>query len=605
VATYLTGLPLTTGVTGTLGIGNGGTGISTTPTNGQIAIGNGTNYTLATLTAGSGISITNGSGSINIASTVTPANYVAVAGSTMTGALNLPANGLIAGTSQLVLSSGNVGIGTSSPVASLHVAGATTIFGAGEASATPSAATVRGANAAGTDKFGASLNIQASNGTGTGGSGAINFLTAVAASTGTTANTLATAMTVSPNGSVGIGSTSPSATLDLRTTSAASQFHMITALQPSLPVSGITYIDLGTAASNNDQGALYFRNVGAGSANNTMSIGFYGTGDRLAVLAGGNVGIGTTSPAGMLHIAGATTVIGTGEATATPGAATIRGANASGTNKFGASLILQASNGTGTGGSGAIYFQTAPVGGTGSTANTLATAVTITSAGNVGIGTTVARNALEVYSTNTWSYITMAKSNGKYWYTGLDSADAYNVYNSSGVGAYMTWGATSWTANSDIRIKKNFAPLTDALEKVAKLRGFTYHYKTDDDSDPRRVGVIAQDVQAVLPEAITVRDGILGVKYTEIIPLLIEAIKDIRTRLFQFEQTSDSLDERLTYYKTLSDRAEAELQKVKMETESLRANYISLKAESAEKDKQIRQIKDYICGQSAKSDLCH
>jgi len=50
--------------------------------------------------------------------------------------------------------------------------------------------------------------------------------------------------------------------------------------------------------------------------------------------------------------------------------------------------------------------------------------------------------------------------------------------------------------------------------------------------------VIAQDVQAVLPEAITVRDGILGVKYTEIIPLLIEAINDIRTRLLQFEQTS-------------------------------------------------------------------
>ena len=73
----------------------------------------------------------------------------------------------------------------------------------------------------------------------------------------------------------------------------------------------------------------------------------------------GHVGIGTTSPAGILHIAGATTIHGSGEATATPGAATIRGANAAGTDRFGANLTIQASNGTGTGGSGAINFQTA------------------------------------------------------------------------------------------------------------------------------------------------------------------------------------------------------------------------------------------------------
>lgn len=54
-------------VTGTLPVGNGGTGITTTPTNGQIPIGNGTNYTAATLTAGGGIGITNGAGSVTIA----------------------------------------------------------------------------------------------------------------------------------------------------------------------------------------------------------------------------------------------------------------------------------------------------------------------------------------------------------------------------------------------------------------------------------------------------------------------------------------------------------------------------------------------------------
>lgn len=53
-------------ITGTLPVGNGGTGVSATPTNGQLLIGNGTGFTLATLSAGSGITINNSSGGIQI-----------------------------------------------------------------------------------------------------------------------------------------------------------------------------------------------------------------------------------------------------------------------------------------------------------------------------------------------------------------------------------------------------------------------------------------------------------------------------------------------------------------------------------------------------------
>lgn len=60
---------ITAGWTGTLGISRGGTALSTTPTNGQILIGNGVNYTLATLAAGGGITVTNSAGAINIAMT--------------------------------------------------------------------------------------------------------------------------------------------------------------------------------------------------------------------------------------------------------------------------------------------------------------------------------------------------------------------------------------------------------------------------------------------------------------------------------------------------------------------------------------------------------
>jgi len=73
VATFISGQSMNisgtaTNVTGTVAVANGGTGLSSTPSNGQLDIGNGSGFTRATLTAGSGISITNSSGGITIAS---------------------------------------------------------------------------------------------------------------------------------------------------------------------------------------------------------------------------------------------------------------------------------------------------------------------------------------------------------------------------------------------------------------------------------------------------------------------------------------------------------------------------------------------------------
>lgn len=70
---------------GILPIARGGTNLGTTPTNGQLLIGNGTGYTLANLTAGAGIAITNGTGSITVASTNTfnEKSYNSVASTTL------------------------------------------------------------------------------------------------------------------------------------------------------------------------------------------------------------------------------------------------------------------------------------------------------------------------------------------------------------------------------------------------------------------------------------------------------------------------------------------------------------------------------------------
>jgi len=89
---------------GTLAVANGGTGLATTPTNGQIDIGNGTGFTRTTITAGTGVSVTNGSGSITIANT---AATQAVAGTT--NQINVST---ASGTSTLSLSSTIIAPGT-------------------------------------------------------------------------------------------------------------------------------------------------------------------------------------------------------------------------------------------------------------------------------------------------------------------------------------------------------------------------------------------------------------------------------------------------------------------------------------------------------------
>jgi hypothetical protein len=86
------------------------------------------------------------------------------------------------------------------------------------------------------------------------------------------------------------------------------------------------------------------------------------------------------------------------------------------------------------------------------------------------------------------------------------------------------------TAYSDIRIKENIQVIPDALNKVLQLRGVTF---TRIDTKTHGTGVIAQEVQKVLPEAVKAghEDDILTVNYGSMVGLLIESIKDLKAEL--------------------------------------------------------------------------
>jgi hypothetical protein len=90
------------------------------------------------------------------------------------------------------------------------------------------------------------------------------------------------------------------------------------------------------------------------------------------------------------------------------------------------------------------------------------------------------------------------------------------------------------TANSDISLKKNLLRIENALEKVEQINGYTYEFKEDDSK--RHAGLIAQEIQTVLPEIVNKgNDGILGVEYGNISALLIEAIKEQNTKIKNLE----------------------------------------------------------------------
>ena len=125
----------------------------------------------------------------------------------------------------------------------------------------------------------------------------------------------------------------------------------------------------------------------------------------------------------------------------------------------------------------------------------------------------------------------------------IDSSQDVKIEESLGIGvaASSTTGRLDCSndvvaySTSDKRLKENIKPLDNALDKVMKISGVSFDWKelTEEEkktihgNEGHDVGVIAQEIEKVLPEVVTTRDsGYKAVKYEKIVPLLIEAIKE-------------------------------------------------------------------------------
>ena len=90
---------------------------------------------------------------------------------------------------------------------------------------------------------------------------------------------------------------------------------------------------------------------------------------------------------------------------------------------------------------------------------------------------------------------------------------------------------------SDARLKDNITPIDDPLAKVISISGNTYDWNDKSGKTGKDVGVIAQELEEVLPEAVTTRkNGYLAVDYDRVVPLLVEAIKELNAKVDSLEQ---------------------------------------------------------------------
>ena len=326
-------------------------------------------------------------------------------------------------------------------------------------------------------------------------------------------------MRIDSSGNVGIGTSSPASKLDVTATIRA------VSSTPVAPTSGKgveiwyeTSGDYGRIATYDRTGAAYKNQYIDGAA-------LY-----LNSQSSGNVGIGTNSPDVKLHVSNGSI---RAKQTSTADAAFVFASNSSGNSinfwKQGSTStaygVIAAENGALFGSSGDLCIVNDASGKNIIFANNGAAVerMRIDSSGNLLVGTTSAvantRFAVErIGGAGNEASIGFTSSGTAKWKIGNVATDAFVIYTPSNVGQYMSSGGTTWlAATSDERLKNKVSDITDALDAVSKLNPLTYYFKNEEQTGVPRYGFFAQNVGQAIPDAMLVSptvDEELGEIYT-------------------------------------------------------------------------------------------
>ena len=438
-------------------------------------------------------------------------------------------------------SSNRLGIGTSSPVATLHVAGSSTVFGTGEGG-TPADFTFRGAAGSGSNIAGGDIYFDASNGTGAGGSG--DFIFRTAASIGGGGITFDATSTSYSSGTSSLSWSHTVGSNDSRLlivgVSVGTTTNVSSVTYGGVSLTRLTYKDNG---SQNRTELWYLKNPSSGAANIVVNmassamltagaISWYNVDQDTTfgtpVTASGSsqtptVNVSSASDevvvdavAGHIDMSVGTMSVGSGQTqrwNRTQTESLMHGETAGGSSEPGASTTTMSWS-LSAGGMSYSWSISAvsikPISNT--SGNDLAEAMRITNDGNVGIGTS-------------------------------SPTELLTVSNGSTTGTYTTSG---WAHSSDERLKMNVTALGGALDTVSRLQGVSFNWKTNPTGD-RQIGFIAQDVLGVLPEVVTgnEEEG-YGIAYGNLTALLVEAVKELHTEqgtvAASLESRLDTLD---------------------------------------------------------------
>lgn len=487
--------------------------------------------------------IGSGSGGMSIGGTITSA--------TQGSALFVDASGQLAQDNANFFwddANDRLGIGTSSPAATLHVSGDGAVFGAGESTSSPGDFTLRGPTGSGTDVSGGDMYFDASNGTGAGGSGDFIFRTAEGAQSNPVSFDAASNSTfnyassrswshtvgtdddrllvvgVALGNDVSVSSiTYGSASLTYLTSDEYSGVNRVELWYLKNPDSGtdtvtVTLSSSGVVAGN----ATSYSNV-----DQTDTFGTVVTDNKLS----SDPSVSVSSDSGEIVVdilsidgdnSGSQPSLAAGSGQTERFSSTDSGDKLTGvgSTESGASSVTMSWT---VSDSTTYYVAHAavpirPVPSSGSSANTLSERLRITSDGEIGIGT--------------------------------DSpTEILTVYNGTTTGTYTTSG---WQHSSDKRLKTDVVPISGALDTVSDLQGVTFNWRAEPEGE-REIGFIAQDVLGVVPEVVggSDRDG-YSIAYGNLSALLVEAVKELRneseSRLMALEhrlraiETAEGLD---------------------------------------------------------------